>query len=180
MGLYCEIKEPLKVHSHANGAQKLRKILGQESVGDGQNYALRCWAPDAGRLRGPACPRPSAPYWQIHGGTAFPLVQQWEGSGPTSSESSRPQKPSLKPLKTQGCRVLALNTIREGRLYLSADYSKTLFPRPAAATRFQPRDGSRRRSRRTVRPRQPPRHWPSEEAEGDDVIQRGDGHWAPF
>lgn len=31
MGLYCEIKEPLKVHSHANGAQKLRMILGQES-----------------------------------------------------------------------------------------------------------------------------------------------------
>lgn len=36
MGLYCEIKEHLKEHSHANDAQKLRMILGQESVGDGK------------------------------------------------------------------------------------------------------------------------------------------------
>lgn len=31
MGLYCETKEPLKSHSHANGEQKLRKNQGKRA-----------------------------------------------------------------------------------------------------------------------------------------------------
>lgn len=104
------------------------------------------------------------------------------GRGRLEPSRNAPRKAG-SPLRPGGwssgeCRAGAVSEPGQGAGRLAQAQSARGAPQaaPAAARRAPPRPAGAGEPSRWPRPR--PR--PAEEAEGDDVIERGDGHWAPF